>query len=180
MTSSHPLTGPLSFLLTLMMLFHSFMSCSSISFINLHCLNSIVLSLCGSRFHFCTRFRITVVSLCKLSHNTLLISGLHYFQLLSVSIFISMSILVLCKIPFFDLCFNPYFSYDGRHILPFFILQEKHQEQFKSTKVTKAVTYKGSVINQLSLESSSGSTCVWDTNDHYIITRLLQLMIIQF
>ena len=62
----------------------------------------------------------------------------------------------------------------------FFILQEKHQEQFKSTKVTKAVTYKGSVINQLSLESSSGSTCVWDTNDHYITTRLLQLMIIQF
>ena len=42
------------------------------------------------------------------------------------------------------------------------------------------VTYKGSVINQLSLESSSGSTCVWDTNDHYITTRLLQLMIIQF
>ena len=42
------------------------------------------------------------------------------------------------------------------------------------------VTYKGSGINQLSLESISGSTCVWDTNDHYITTRLLQLIIIQF
>ena len=125
MTSSHPLTGPLSFLLTLMMLFHSFMSCSSISFINLHCLNSFhsVPSFRGSSVHCCTRFGITVVSLHKLSHNTLLISGLHitrfvmkslqskqskasYFQSLS---FISSSILVLCKIPLFDQCFNPCF-----------------------------------------------------------------------
>ena len=79
MKSSHPLTGPLSFLLTLMMLFHSFMSCSSISFISLHCLNSFrsVPSLRGSHVHYCTRFRITIISLHKLSHNTLLISGLH-------------------------------------------------------------------------------------------------------
>lgn len=79
MTSSLPLTGPLSFLLTLMMPFLSFMSCSSISFINLRHLNlsRSVPSLHGSCVHCCTRFGIAVVSLHKLSHDTLLISGLH-------------------------------------------------------------------------------------------------------
>ena len=123
MTSSHPLTGPLSFLLTLMMLFHSFMSCSSILFISLHCLNSFhsVPSLCGSYIHCCTRFMIAIISLHKLSHNTLLISGLHITRFVMKSLLLSNDprqvTFSLCLhlllnsglIPSFDQCFNPCF-----------------------------------------------------------------------
>ena len=123
MTSSRPLTGPLSFLLTLMMPFHSFMSCSSISFISLHCLNSFhsVPSLCGSWFYCCTRFGITIISLHELSHKTLLISGLHIVRFVMKSLLLSNGprqvTFSLCLhllvnsglIPSFNQCFNPCF-----------------------------------------------------------------------
>ena len=116
MTSSHPLTGPLSFLLTLMMsLFYElfFNIIHQFTLSKLIPLCPLPLWLPHPLLHKIQDHH-HLFAQAKSQHSPHAWSSFTHFvmiqgNLLSVSVFISLSILVLCKIPLFDQCFNPCF-----------------------------------------------------------------------